>query len=187
MGRLRLFKAWSIIDKFMEQEQVRMDWFVVGRTDPPAPWDEIIVDYDEEDANADYDRIMVTELLHEKEVEQLAAFLDRKHQLKLNVEEVVLPMRSGGLSHGLLLISGAKGFYPLAEEEDYPLAVSVLGHYACQEVDTGKCLSATDLDAGRSFLYHLFDHLPEDIHDRSKDEELLEKIFADTGLRVIRG
>lgn len=170
----------------MEQEQVRMDWFVVGRTEPPAPWDEIILDYDEEDDNAVYDRIMVTELLNELEVEQLTAYLDHTHQLALNLEEVELPVKSGGLSHGLLLISGAKGFYPLAEEEGYPLAVSVLGHYDCKEIETGRCLSSEDLDAGSKFLQCLSDYWPDDSADRSKDRELLQKIYADTGLRVIQ-
>ncbi len=184
--RLRLFKAWSIIDKFLEQEQVRMDWFVVGRAEPPAPWEEMIIDYDEEDDNAIYDRIMVTELLNESEVKQLAVYLDHKHQLELYTEEVELPIKSGGLSHGLLLISGAKGFYPLVEEEGYPLEVSVLGHYECKETETVKSLSPKDLNAGITFLQCLADYWPYDSTDESKGQELLQKIYADTGLRVIQ-
>lgn len=181
-----MFKAWSVIDRFMGQEQVRMDWFVVGRTEPPAPWDEIILDYDEEDDNAVYDRIMVMEWLSEAEVEQLAAYLEHKHQLALNIEEVKLPVKSGGLSHGLLLISGETGFYPLAEEEGYPLAVAVLGHYDGRGVETLRCLSMQELNAGRKLLQYLSDHCSDNIVDRLQDEELLKKIYAETGLKVIQ-
>ncbi len=182
---LRLFKAWSVIDKFLGQEQVRMEWFVVGRTEPPAPWDELIRDYDEEDENAAYDQIMVNELLNEIEIEQLAAYLDDKHQLELNYEEAELPIKSGGLSYGLLLISGAKGFYPLAEEKGYPLQVSILGHYDCQVPDIPRCLSNQDLDTGSRFLEYLAANGYAVLRGRSSNQDLLKKIYAETGLKVI--
>jgi hypothetical protein len=85
-----------------------------------------------------------------------------------------------------LLISGAKGFYPLAEEEDYPLEVSILGHYDCQVPDSAKCLAAKDFEAGSKFLEYLSANKSVDIADRSQDRELLQKIYAETGLRVVR-
>jgi len=163
-----------------------MDWFVVGRTEPPAPWDAIIEDYDENDDNAAYDQIMANELLNRDEVEKLTVYLEDKHQLEINIEEVELPIKSGGLSHGLLLISGAKGFYPLAEEEDYPLEVSILGHYDCAIPDSPPCLSAKDLDAGMEWLDYLAANWSEGGRDRSKDRELLQKLYTKTGLRVVR-
>ncbi len=183
---MRLFKAWSIIDKFLEQEQVRMDWFVVGRAEPLAPWDELIMDYDGEDDNAVYDQIMASELLNEVEVEQLTAYLEGKHQLAINVEPVELPMKSGGLSHGLRLISGAKGFYPLAEEPEYSLNISILGHYDCQVPETHEGLSSKDLEVGRKFLDCLASQCPDIGMDKWGDsQELLQKIYAATGLRVV--
>lgn len=163
-----------------------MDWFVVGRTEPPAPWDALIMDYDEEDDNAVYDQIMASELLNEVEVEQLTAYLGGKHQLAINVEEVELPMRSGGLSYGLRLISGAKGFYPLAEEPEYTMNVSILGHYDCEMQDMSKCLSPIDLDAGCKFLEFLTSNWTEmEKEESSARQELLQRIYAETGLRVV--
>jgi hypothetical protein len=183
---LRLFRAWSNIDQFLEQEQVRMEWFVVGRTEPPAPWDQIIEDYDANDDNAAYDQLMANELLSEGEIEQLKIYLEGTHQLELTIEEVKLPIKSGGLSHGLLLINGVKGFYPLAEEEGYPLEVSILGHYDCEIPDTPRCLSAKELDAGIKFLECLSANFSREAPDKAKDHELLQKIYAETGLKVVR-
>jgi len=182
---MRLFRAWSIIDSFFGQDQVRMDWFVVGRTEPLAPWDKLIRDYDEEDDNAVYDQIMASELLNEDEVKQLSQYLEQKHRLAINLEEVELPMISGGLSYGLRLISGAKGFYPLAEESDYPLEVSILGHYDCEIAAPPKCLSHKELEDGCKFLECLTNDWPDIKVDELKAAELLQKIYAATGLKIV--
>ncbi len=126
---MRLYKAWSVVDNFSGQEQVRLDWFVVGRTVPLAPYAELIQNYDEEVEDSCYDQILVNELFAESELEELRAYLARSHRLDLQSEELIMPVKSGGLSYGLLLISGEKDFYTLADEEGYNLPLSILGHY----------------------------------------------------------
>jgi hypothetical protein len=130
----RLFRAWSIVENFMDQDQVKFNWFVVGRTEPVAPYEELVENYDENDEESVYDRLLVDEFFTAPEVEELRGYLQRIHKLQIEVEEISLPVRSGGLSYELLLISGKKNFYTLADEDGYNLSVAILGHFdKCEE------------------------------------------------------
>lgn len=186
MDAVRLFRAWSMVDNFLGQEQVRLDWFVVGRTAPPAPYEELIRHYDENDENACYDEILVNELLQEPELEELQIYLSSKHQIGLQREEVSLPVKSGTLSYGLLLISGERGFYALADEKEYDLSVSVLGHYDAKEVDISASLSETDIETGKNFLEIVFEHMNVAGVDGDDLNDLLQKIYTEKGLQVMK-
>lgn len=183
---VRLFRAWSMVDNFMGQEQVRLDWFVAGRSAPPASYEELIRNYDADDENASYDEILVNELLQESEIEELQAYLSNKHQLELQWDEVTLPVKPGILSYGLLLISGERGFYALADEKDYDLSVSILGHYDAKEVAVSASLSEEDLALGNDFLEQVFKHLDLEDIEREDVKDLLQKIYAENGLQVIK-
>lgn len=149
---VRLYKAWSFVDNFMGQDQVRLDWFVVGRTAPLVPYAELIKDYDKDLEDSCYDQVLVNELFADSEVEELRAYLGRSHQLDLQLEEVTLPVKPGGLSYGLLLISGEKSFYTLADEEGYNLSLSILGHYDGEGMAASNSLSERDINMGTSFF-----------------------------------
>lgn len=183
---VRLYKAWSIVDNFMGQDQVRLDWFVVGRTVPLGSYNELIQDYDDDLEDSCYDQVLVNELFTDSEGEELRAYLDRAHQLDLQLEEVTLPVKRGGLSYGLLLISGEKSFYTLADEEGYNLNLSILGHYDGKGMTTSAALSDTDIDMGTSFLEKVFSHLNLIEVDRSELVNLLRKIYSESGLHVVK-
>jgi hypothetical protein len=89
----------------------------------------LVENYDENGENGGYDRLLVDEFLTAEEVEELRGYLQKVHNVDIEAEEVLLPVRSGGLSFELLLISGQKNFYTLADEDDYNLSVAILGHY----------------------------------------------------------
>jgi len=183
---VRLYKAWSIVDNFMGQDQVRLDWFVVGRTAPLVPYAELIQDYDDDLDDSCYDQVLVNELLTESEGDELRAYLARSHQLDLQLEEVTLPVKPGGLSYGLLLISGEKSFYTLADEEGYNLSLSILGHYDGKGMTAATSLSGRDINMATSFLDKVFNHLNLAQVDRSELALLLQKIYAESGLHVIQ-
>ncbi|MDD2585872.1 MAG: hypothetical protein PHT79_07235 [Syntrophomonadaceae bacterium] len=130
---VRLFKAWSIVDNFYEKDQVLLNWFVVGRQTPIAPYEELVDNYDENEDEVWCDHLLVNEFFTEPEIEGLRDYLLEFHELEVRVEEVSLPVCSGGLSYSLLLINGAKDFYPLADEKEYKLDISVLGHFDLEE------------------------------------------------------
>lgn len=182
---MRLFRAWSMVDNFLGQEQVRIDWFVIGRTAPPAPYEELIRDYDQEDENACYDEILANELFIETEIDELKKYLFSRHQIALQFEAVEVPIKTGTLSYGLLLISGEKGFYGLVEEADYDLSFSVLGHYDVQEVKPPRSLHQEDLELGSNFLARVFEHLNIIGIEREEIHDLLKKIYAEQGLKVV--
>ena len=181
---VRLYKAWSVVDNFMGQDQVRLNWFVVGRTVPLVPYAELIQDYDDDLEDSCYDQVLVNELLTESEGEELRAYLGTSHQLDLQLEEVTLPVKPGGLSYGLLLISGEKSFYTLADEEGYNLKLSILGHYDGKGMAVLAPLSDIDLNMGTSFLDKVFNHLNLVGVDRSELALLLQKIYSESGLHV---
>jgi hypothetical protein len=182
---VRLYKAWSVVDDFMGQDQVRLDWFIVGRTLPVAPYAELIRDYYEDGEDACYDQILVDELFTEPEAEELKTYLAQSHQLEVQLEEVALPLKSGGLSCGLLLMSGEKSFYALADEEGYSLSRSVLGRYDAKIMEAcASFLSKEEIDMGTSFLEKVFNHLNLVEVDRGELAELLQRIYSESGLHV---
>jgi hypothetical protein len=184
---VRLYKAWSVVDNFMGQDQVRLDWFVVGRTVPLAPYAELIQDYDEDIEDSCFDQVLVNELFTESEGEELRTYLDRSHQLDLQLEEVAVPVKPGGLSYGLLLISGEKSFYTLADEEGYNLRLSILGHYDVKGIAASVSLSDKDISMGTVYLQKVFRHLNLVGVDRNELVSLLQEIYAESGLHVVKG
>lgn len=180
---VRLFRAWSVLDEFLGQDQVIFNWFVAGRPAPILPYEELIDNFDEGQEESWYDKMLVNELLTEAEVEELREYLLDTHKVEIQVEEVMLPVQAGGLSYGLLLISGEKGFYTLAEEEEYKLSVSILGHYELDEKNLPGLLSYEELQLGISFLTKVFESLDISI-EQNEQIALLNKIYEETGLLV---
>jgi len=182
---VRLFRAWSVLDEFLGQDQVMFNWFVAGRPVPIVPYEEMIEDFDEDQEEVWYDKMLANELLTEAEVEELREYLLNHHNVQVQVEEVLLPIQAGGLSYGLLLISGENGFYSLADEETYELSVPILGHYKVEE-DPTSLLSLEEIEIGTIFLEKVFDNLKISAIDQNDKIGLLKKIYEETGLLVKR-
>ncbi|MDD3888417.1 MAG: hypothetical protein PHR65_00655 [Syntrophomonadaceae bacterium] len=180
----QLFRAWSVIDGCLGQDQVKFNWFVVGRSIPVFPYEELIENYDENLEEVCYDQMWVNEFFAEAEVEELRDYLLNTHEIELQVEEVLLPVRAGGLSYGLLLISGQSRFYTLADEEGYKLSVSVLGHYDLEEEQSSNLLSDEDLQMGVKFLERVFTNLNISVLEKNELIALLNKIYKETGFCV---
>ncbi|MEN6459865.1 MAG: hypothetical protein ABFC94_00650 [Syntrophomonas sp.] len=180
----RLFRAWSVIDGCLGQAQVKFNWFVVGRSTPVLPYEELIENYDENQDEVCYDQMWVNEFFTEAEVEELRAYLLKSHETAVHVEEVLLPVRAGGLSYGLLLINGQSHFYTLADEQGYNLSVSVLGHYDLEEKKSSNILSNEDLQFGAKFLERVFTNLNIAGLEQNEQIALLNKIYEETGLYV---
>lgn len=181
---VRLFRAWSVVDNFRGQEQVIFNWFVVGRQTPVVPYTQLVDNYDENDNEAWCDHLLVNELFTESEIKELRTYLLNSHQLEVEAEEVLLPVKSGGLSYGLLLINGAKGFYPLADEKDYNLSISVLGHFELEEDALSELLSYEEVKTGIEFLSIVFSNLNISMAELDNLTDLLNKIYEETGLCV---
>lgn len=181
---VRLFRAWSVLENIIEQDQVMFNWFVVGRQAPVAPYEELIENYDEDDEESVYDRLLVDEFFTAAEVEELRNYLLKKHNLEIQVEEISLPVRSGGLSYELLLISGQKDFYTLADEEGYNLSVNILGHYDMKEYKSGKFLSSEDLRIGTNFVEKVLENLKISGFQQNDLITVLNKIYSETGFWI---
>lgn len=179
----RLFRAWSVINDYLGQDQVKFNWFVAGRSIPVLPYEELIEDYDKDQDDACYDQMLVNEFFTEAEAAELRDYLWKSNAIEVQLEEVSLPVRSGGLSYELLLISGQSRFYMLADEKGYNLSVSVLGHYDLEE-EPSHLLSDEDLQLGAEFLEKVFTDLNIAELDQNEQAALLNKIYKETGLYV---
>ncbi|GAB6181822.1 hypothetical protein JCM14036_31410 [Desulfotomaculum defluvii] len=181
---VRLFRAWSVVDNFNGQDQVKFNWFVVGRQIPIGSYEELIENYDQNDQDAWCDQLLLNEFFTEAEIGELRHYLLNYHHLEVQVEEVFLPIRSGGLSYGLQLINGVNGFYSLADEADYSLSISVLGHFDNQEQDSSNLLSNEDLQKGLDFLKIVCNYLKVPWAEQKNLTTLLNKIYEETGFCV---
>jgi hypothetical protein len=181
---VRLFRAWSVVNNFKGQDRVKFDWFVVGRQIPVGSYEELIENYDEQDQEAWCDQLLLNELFTEVEIGELKGYLLNNHQLEVQVEEVSLPIKSGGLSHSLQLINGVNGFYSLADEEGYNIDISVLGHFEMAEEELSKDLTKEEVQRGLAFLKLIFQELDLPWTEQKDMAPLLNKVYKKTGFYV---
>lgn len=181
---MRLFKAWSKFNNFNGQDQVTVNWFVVGRPKPIAPYEDVIIQYDETDEEAWCDQLYINEFFTEAEITELRDYLLQSHQVELEVEELPLPVMSGSLSYGLILISGENQFYSLADEEGYNLSVSVLGHFDKEIKNIPTLLPDEDVKMGIRFVEILLKSLNVPAVEKNDLVILLNKIYDVTGYYI---
>ncbi len=181
---VRLFKAHSIVEEFLGQDRMTFNWFAVGRPAPILPYDRLIQDFDESDDESWYDKMFVDELLTMEEVVELRTYLWNHHGIQIQIEEVALPVKSGHLSYGLLLISGEKGFYSLADEDDYQLSISILGHFKPKDAESLRLLSEEDIQIGSNFLLNAFKRLGLPEFEECQIAQILNDIYSEQGLYV---
>ncbi len=124
-----LYRAWSVVDGFRGHDNVRLNWFVIGRGKPVAPYEQLIKDYDPDDAEIVYDHLVVKEFLTLQELEELRQYITERHNTEVFAEKIELPVKRGGLSYSLIMMSGQDDFIFLPEEKGYNLSVNILAHY----------------------------------------------------------
>jgi len=164
--------------------QVTFNWFVVGRNAPVIPYEKLIEDYDENKDEAGFDRMMVDEFLTQDEVEELSDYLLKFHNLDIYTEEIALPIKSGGISYELLLLSGCKNFYILADEDEYNLSVPILGYLNLEGENFSNSLSYKDLPIGTSFLEKVLEYLNIGGIEEKDWITVLNEIHKQTGYSV---
>ncbi|MEG6521827.1 hypothetical protein [Desulfotomaculum sp. 1211_IL3151] len=181
---VRLFRAWSVVDHYRGQDRVKFDWFAVGRQIPVGSYEELIENYDEQDQEAWCDQLLLNELFTEAEIGKLKGYLLNNHQLEVQVAEVSLPIKSGGLSHGLQLINGVNGFYSLADEAGYNLDLSILGHFEVAEEALSKALTEEEVQRGFEFVKLIFQELDLPWPEQKDIASLLNKIYKKSGYYI---
>ena len=139
-----LYRAWSIVDGFRGHDQVRLNWFVIGREKPVAPYEQLIKDYDPDDAEIVYDHLVVKEFLTLQELEELRQYIIQRHHTEVFAERIELPVKRGGLSYSLIMMSGQDDFIFLPEEKGYNLSVNILAHYDLKGCPSAAVTHTTD-------------------------------------------
>ncbi len=179
-----LYKAWSVINDYQGRDQVIIHWFVVGREEPIAPYEQLIIGYGSQYDGIHYDRLYVNELLIGDEVEELNKYLKLKHNTEAYTEEVPMPVERGILSHSLLLISGEPGFYCLADEEGYNLSMSIMGYFEGGEGLITTSLTLEELEMGCTFLREVFEQLGIKAPEIDMQKKTLKTIYEKLDLKV---
>ncbi|ADI02241.1 MAG TPA: hypothetical protein GXX39_00900 [Syntrophothermus lipocalidus] len=186
-----LYRAWSVVDGFRGHDRVRLNWFVIGREKPVAPYEELIKDYDSDDAEIVYDHLVVKELLTLQELEELRQYITNTHNTEIFAEKVELPVRRGGLSYSLVMMSGQDDFIFLPEEAGYNLSVNILAHY-----DLKGCPPAANIETVEAleglenwelrFLQLCLQELGILSFDEDALAEIAKKVSDSHGLAVVR-
>lgn len=180
---VQLYRAWSIYKDSSEESEI--NWFVVGRTEPVIPYEKSIIDYDPDYDESKYDELYVNEFFTKKELEDLQRYLSAEHRLELFSQEVPLPVEQGGRPYGLMLISGLKGFYMLAEESEYDLSISVLGHSQKFAADAKKpSLTEQQIGDTTAFLNAVFSDLGISKPDDKKLLATIKNLYNKKGYFV---
>ncbi len=175
----RLYRARTILDEFEGHEKVPVAWYVCDRTDPIAPYEELIEGYDGKNP---YTEDAVDECFTAEEVEALRRYLKEHYGDDIEVEEVPLPVPSnlGGYEAlGIKPFSG-EGNINLHAKEGYSLPFRVRGFFDLSE-------RAGLSERGYREVKRIIDQIQQDLSPIGKKEmlEVLKQTDAFPGLFVL--
>jgi hypothetical protein len=93
-----LYKTHSIISTSFREQPIRVDWRFFMRSSPLKHYHELIYEYNYlEDDDLDWVRERVDGFLCKPEVDWLREYLDKKFSVKLEIEELSLPVKYNDL------------------------------------------------------------------------------------------
>ncbi|MDX8450698.1 hypothetical protein [Mesorhizobium captivum] len=125
--KTELFKVRTVIPEFEGCKDVAMRWFVCERERPPAPYAEVIADYQPGDPYAEGS---IDELFIADEARALVGYLEAHYpDCSHSIEEVDLPITDPPYPIGALSVGGPEDYYMLCEEEGYTLPFPVFGYF----------------------------------------------------------
>jgi len=143
-----LFHVRSSVKKLHGHRDVCLDWFVVDRARPIAPYAELIAGYDEpSDHDYTYPKGAVDELFSAAEARALIEYLD-KHlgtESTQSMKQAGIPIDRNTCGLGAIPVGGPQGFLMLSERNEWPLPFKVWGYYDlrghvpdCQQATAGE-------------------------------------------------
>lgn len=140
----KLYKAYSIVDDFMDESRVKFHWFCWTRENPIGPYERLIIDYEP----GDYSEYSINEYFTECEIEQLREYLKRVHDLRIHIEKIILPISKNVIPYSAIgSFSLCKiyennriesklieDYYVLSNEIEYSLPFEVRGYFNLDEI-----------------------------------------------------
>jgi hypothetical protein len=126
----KLYRVWTVVNKYNECRNVTFEWFYYGERTPPRGYTELIENYKPE-PHRQYVEAHVDELFTESAAQQLFAYLERGHggAGTTTIEEVKLPVPNNLICLSAIPVGGGDDFYMLYKEKNYDLPFAVQGYF----------------------------------------------------------
>jgi hypothetical protein len=138
LGMINLFRVTTIVKQYSGHRNVKFEWFVEERKEPPVPYAKAIRDYDPHDDRARYAEFAVNELLTRDEAEALKVYLDKYHGNEgvtaiKQYSELQIRMNTMGLS--CIPTGGGPDNYMLWKEPRYSLPFQSAGYFDLRDAE----------------------------------------------------
>lgn len=181
----RLFSAYSIGQiehRDILYHHVCIHWYCLERTEPPAPYDRLIAEYDRLPPRIrQFMETEVNRYFTESEVQALRQFLATRYRLAVVAEEISIP----AVGAGAFRRDGADEvfhFLELDRGEGYDLPITVWGYYTL-----ARCPTSPVLAAGVEFLEKALEGLgAAGLIDSPELGRVVAKLYSEDGLYVVR-
>ncbi|MDQ1352110.1 MAG: hypothetical protein QG657_2416 [Acidobacteriota bacterium] len=136
----KLYHVYSMVNNFRYKdifyENLKINWFVLGREAPQVPFEKVIVNYSELSTAA---RIHPENHIKEKftliEAELLKQFLASSHKIDAVIEERILPVGKDETGYHDLPPSPGVDFIALYKKKPYDLPFNVEGVFNIKMAD----------------------------------------------------
>lgn len=155
--KTRLYSAMSVVDDWkcgrLRYSGVRMYWFVSGRQEPIAPYDQCIENYEPSVPHSEPE-VALDECFTLEEVTALAEYLKSYHNEHCEIKEVELPIKENTMPTGAIPCGGTCQQHSLTGYKGYDLSFRVSGYY-----DVEACESVRDFGFEQRLVKHVLDEL----------------------------
>ncbi|HEB71203.1 MAG TPA: hypothetical protein ENI77_01105 [Nitrospirae bacterium] len=127
----RIYRAYSARENYKNRDSVIVDWFCLSREGPVAPYDELILNYNDlsggEKARA---RKLADNFLTEPEIAELKEYIESGTGFDVRISEVKTPFEDGRKipDYAETAKTDADGdYFHLSEKQGYNLTVPISG------------------------------------------------------------
>jgi hypothetical protein len=131
----KIFSVHSLVRNFHYQgkyyEEVKVSWFVLGRTMSLVPYAEVIQDYGQlDEKERAFPEEYVNEQFGREEAEALKKYLDRQPGTATRIEAIELPVMANASGCQRLVAGNGNDFLPLHKGKSYSLPFKVAGYFS---------------------------------------------------------
>lgn len=135
-----LYHVYSVVNNFpyhsVYYDNLKINWFVVGREEPQVPFEEAIVNYAKLSLSAKvHPENFIKELFTREEAELLKRYLDSAERVSATIEACGLPVSEHAKGHRDFPPAPGMDFFILSDKENYNLPFKVEGVFNTKMAD----------------------------------------------------
>lgn len=186
VARVKLFRAWSVVDDFKGHDGAVFHWFCPSREKPVAPCEDSSLHTGDLDHSISGDRIReaIDSLLTAKEVDELRDYLHSRYQLEVQAAEEISPELSPAYLTDVFP-NEMRRFHRLPDDLGYKLSLPIWGYYDLKTCPETLAMIPEQNMIGIQFANRLL--LKLGLPESDRLTEIVEAIYDETGLHVASG